>query len=483
MAGNILNMNMKTTKKLSHIFVCVFIGLTLVLGGTRPAHASFFFGGVGIKDEMEMGRKFDMLVRSQMPIIDDPEVSIYVRSIVDKLLAVLPPQPFKYTTGIIRHNTLNAFAVPGGYVYVFSGLIMNFDTESELAGVLAHELAHVTQRHVASRIERGRLLTLGALLVAVAGVALGGDAGGAVVLGAMTASQSAMLNYSRIDENEADHQGFQYLVKAGYAPHGMVTAFQKLRRKSWMSGGGNIPTYLSTHPNIGDRMAAIAARIESHPPDIRNRKEDNSRFQRVKTLLLARYGDVDTARQTFAKSPAKDCLARMGEGMILSRQNKTPDAAKAFEAALQCGPDDSLVLREAGIFHYSRGDQNRAGLLLQHAITKDPRDYMARFYYARLMDETGKPQAAHAYYREVLRHIPDDVDVHEFYGRSLGKANMLFPAYLHLAYAALFSNNRKKTEQFMGQAKGAIRNPSEQAQFDRFNERYKERSEIWKEIL
>jgi predicted Zn-dependent protease len=263
----------------------------------------------------------------------------------------------------------------------------------------------------------------------------------------------------------------------------MVDGFQKLRRKSWMSGGGNIPTYLSTHPDLGDRISSIAARIESQPSSIRNRKEDDKRFRRVKTLLLARYGDVDTARQTFAKSPANDCPARMGEGMILSRQSKIPDAAKAFETALQCGPDDSLVLREAGIFHYSKGDQNRAGQLLQRAMTNDPRDYMARFYYARLMDETGNPQAAHPYYQEVLRHIPDDADVHEFYGRSLGKANMLFPAYLHLAYGALFSNNRKKTEQFMGQAKGIIRTPAEQTQFDRFNERYKERSEIWKEVL
>ena len=473
---------MNDAKRMSYIFACALVSLGLVLGGIRPAHASFFFGGVGIKDEVEMGRKFDVLVRSQLPMIDDPEVSMYVRSIVDRLLSVIPPQPFKYTTGVIRNNTLNAFAVPGGYVYVFSGLIMNFDTEAELAGVLAHEIAHVTQRHVASRIERGQMLTLGALLVAVAGVALGGSAGGAAVMGAMTASQSAMLNYSRIDEHEADNHGFQYLVRAGYSPHGMVSAFQILRRKSWMSGGGNIPTYLSTHPDIGTRIANIAARIESQPSGAHNRDEDNKRFQRVKTLLLARYGDADTARQTFAKSPAKNCLARMGEGMVLARQNKIPDAAKAFENALQCGPDDSLVLREAGIFHYSRGEQNRAGQLLMRAMTIDPRDYMARFYYARLMDETGRPQTAHPYYKEVLRHIPDDADVHEFYGRSLGKANMLFPAYLHLAYAALFSNNKKKTEQFMGQAKGVIRSPSEQAQFDRFTERYKERSEIWKEV-
>ena len=474
---------MEAAKRPAYVFACALVSLGLVLGGFRPAQASPFFGGVGIKDEVEMGRKFDTLVRSQLPMIDDPEVSMYVRSIVDRLLAVLPPQPFKYTTGVIRNNTLNAFAVPGGYVYVFSGLIMNFDAESELAGVLAHELAHVTQRHVASRIERGQMLALGALLAAVAGVALGGSVGGAAVMGALTATQSAMLNYSRIDENEADHQGFQYIVRAGYDPQGMVNAFQKLRRKSWMSGGGNIPTYLSTHPDLGDRITGIAARIKSQPSGIRNRKEDDNRFRRVKTLLLARYGDMDTSLQIFAKSPAGDCLARMGEGMIFARRNKIPEAAKAFDTALQCGPDDSLVLREAGIFHYSRGDQNRAGPLLLRAMNKDPGDYMARFYYARLMDETGKPLAAHPYYQEVLRHIPDDADVHDLYGRSLGKANMLFPAYLHLAYAALFSNNKKKTEQFMGQAKHAVRDPAEQAQFDRFSERYKERSEIWKEIL
>jgi predicted Zn-dependent protease len=473
---------MNSARRILPIFACALVSLSLVLGGFRPACASFF-GGVGIKDEVEMGRKFNMLVRAQMPVIDDPEVLIYVRSIVDRLLAVLPPQPFKYTSGVIRNNALNAFAVPGGYVYVFSGLIMNLDSESELAGVLAHELAHVTQRHVASRIERGKVLTVGALLAAVAGVALGGGAGGAAVMGAMTASQSAMLNYSRIDENEADNQGFQYLVRAGYDPQGMVGAFQKLRRKSWMSGGGNIPTYLSTHPDIGDRITNIAARIKSQPSGVRNRAEDNNRFQRVKTLLLARYGDADAARQVFAKSPAKDCLARMGEGILSARLNNIPEAVKSFERALQCGPDDSLVLREAGIFHYSRGDQSRAAPLLSSAMTKDPGDYVARFYYARLMDESGKPLAAHPYYQEVLRYVPDDADVHEFYGRSLGKANMLFPAYLHLAYAALFSNNRKKTEQFMGQAKGAIRNPSEQAQFDRFSERYKERSEIWREVL
>ncbi|MEG6502209.1 M48 family metalloprotease, partial [Desulfovibrio sp. 1214_IL3152] len=135
-----------------------------------PAQA-FFFGGVTIKDEKEMGNKFDIMVRSNLPIIEDPEVKQYVDYMLNRLVKTIPPQPFTFKASTILHNSLNAFAVPGGYVYVFTGLIMNLDKEEELAGVLAHELAHVTQRHVASRLQRAQFVTLGSLLLAVAGVA------------------------------------------------------------------------------------------------------------------------------------------------------------------------------------------------------------------------------------------------------------------------------------------------------------------------
>lgn len=144
--------------------------LTAVLLGqvwVYPAQAFLGFGGFGIKDEKELGRKFEVLVRSQLPLVEDPEVSLYVKSIVDRLAKSIPPQPFDFTSGVILHNSMNAFAVPGGHVFVFTGLMMNLDKESELAGVLAHEMAHVTQRHVASRIERGRYLTIGTLLLVI----------------------------------------------------------------------------------------------------------------------------------------------------------------------------------------------------------------------------------------------------------------------------------------------------------------------------
>lgn len=445
-----------------------------------PAHAFLGLGSFGIKDEKEMGRKFEVLIRSQLPLVEDPEVSQYVKYIVNRLSKGIPPQPFDFTSGVILHNSLNAFAVPGGHVFVFTGLMMNMDNEAELAGVLAHELAHVTQRHVASRIERGKLMTIGSLLLAIAGIAAGGAGGGALAAGALGAGQAAMLNYSRVDENESDHVGYQYLIAAGYPPEGMMTGFQKIRKKSWMSGS-NMPAYLSTHPELADRVNSIQARIQSAPASVRNRSLDNSRFLRVKTLLWARYGDYDTALQMFSSQKPNNCLALMGKGIVYSRQNKIAEAGAAFDKALACGPNDALVSREAGIFHFRKGDMQRAEGLLRKAMQKDSSDYMARFFYARLLDETGRLTQAHPYYEDVLRSIPEDQEVHTAYGRSLGESGKTFDAFLHLAYSALYGNEKKRTEKYFAQAKAQVKKPEQQRLLDRFNTRYEERKEIWKQ--
>ncbi|MDR2745329.1 MAG: M48 family metalloprotease, partial [Desulfovibrio sp.] len=337
-----------------------FLAATLVVQvSPAPAHA-FFFGGVTIKDEKEMGRKFDAMIRSNLSVIDDPEVRQYVMSLTDRLVRAMPKQPYSFNSSVILNNALNAFAVPGGYIYVFSGLIMNFDSEDELAGVMAHELAHVTQRHVASRLERAQFVTLGSLLLAVAGIAAGGSGGGAVAVSAMSAGQAAMLNYSRLDETDADQIGLQYLVAAGYPPGGMVNGFKVLRQKSMMSGT-SVPAYLSTHPAIGERINTLQSKIAAMPDKVREKPLDNRRFKRVNTLLWARYGDEQAALQRFSKNDALSC---MGRGIVLNRLNRIPQASAAFDGALAGAPSDSLVLREAGMFHFRRGEMRRAEELL-----------------------------------------------------------------------------------------------------------------------
>ncbi len=446
-----------------------------------PANAFLGFGEFGIKDEKEMGHKFEVLVRSQLPLVEDPEVRLYIEGLVKKISKVIPPQPFTFSSGVILHNALNAFAVPGGHIFVFTGLIMQLENEAELAGIIAHEMAHVTQRHVASRIERGKYLTLASLLVAIAGIAAGGAGGGALAAGAIGAGQSAMLNYSRLDENEADDIGYQYLVAAGYPPMGMAGGFEKIRSKSFMSGGGNIPTYLSTHPELGARITSVMAKAQSGPQKLNARKVDNRQFKRVQTLLWGRYGTPQAAHHRF--NADKSPLAHMGQGMVYAREHKIPEATAAFALAVQQAPKDSLVLREAGIFHYRKGDTSKAETLLTTAMHLDSRDYMAQFFYARLLDETGRAHQAQPYYIEVLRILPQDQEVHAAYARSLGRSGQEFAAYLHLAYSSLYANNKSKTKQYFEKAQSLVQSSAHKSQLQRFETQYKERKEIWDEGL
>lgn len=439
-----------------------------------PAHA-FIFGGVTIRDEKEMGQKFDMMVRSNLQIVEDPEVRQYVSSLLDRLVRAIPPQPYTFKATVVLHNTLNAFAVPGGYLYVFTGIIMNMESEDALAGVLAHELAHVTQRHVASRLEKAQFITLASLLLAVAGVAAGGAGGGALASGALGAGQSAMLNYSRLDETEADQIGLQYLTAAQYPPAGMVSGFKTLRQKSSINGT-SVPTYLSTHPAISDRINGLQARITVMPATVQNRRQDNKRFTRVKTLLWSRYGTEQAALHRFS---GKDGLSAMGRGIVYARQNNIVEASKAFDEALAVSPADPLVLREAGIFHFRKGDMRRADGLLREAMRCEPQDYMASFFYARMLDESGQQQRADRYYVEVLRHVPEDTEVHEAYAHSLGSRGKPLEAYIHLTYSALYANNKKLTERYFNKTKALADKSPANSQFRRLETVYKERREIW----
>ena len=137
------------------------------------------------------------------------------------------------------------------------------------------------------------------------------------------------------------------------------------------------------------------------------------------------------------------------------------------------------MLREAGAFHYRKGDMSRAGDLLRKALRLDPRDYMAAFFYARMLDETGRAREAAPYYRDVLRAVPEDAEVHEAFGRSLGKAGDTASAYIHLAYSAIYANNRKMAERYVDQARSLAARGGDKRALQRLETVYKERKELW----
>lgn len=445
--------------------------------------AALSFGKFTLSDEKELGRKFSILIKSRLPIIEDPEVKGYIQGITNKLISAAPPQPFEFDVNVLRNDSINAFCSPGGHLFVFTGLILAMDNESEVAGVMAHELAHATQRHIAGQIERSQTIGLASLLLSLGGMFLGGkNVRGAGAIAPLAAAQTAMLNYSRQDEVEADQVGLSYLVAAGYPPQGMPGAFETIRRDQRLTSSG-IPTYMSTHPDVGSRITDMTARISSFPADVRNRKDDNTTFLRIQTLVRAKYSDPNQALRFFETDKNNpEYLNLMGKGVLYSRLNRVTDANNAFEAAIKAGPHEPLVWREAGIFQYRKGGQgalDKAAEYLAKAVQLNPKDYLARFYNALILEESGRALDAEYEFKEVLRYLPEDEEVHFMYGRLLGSQGRNFEAYLHLAYSSLYSNDEQKTKANKEKAESLAHTPDQKAALEKFEEKYAERAEFW----
>lgn len=457
------------------IAICMIASLAVIL----PFHVSQaqLFKDFSVRDEKELAKEFEILVKARMPIIEEPEIKLYVQSVVQKILTSVPPQPFNFETNVIYSPVLNAFATPGGYVCVFSGLLINIEDEDSLAGILAHEIAHVTQRHIASRIDRSKYLSIGTL-VALVGAALagGGEASGALIAGSVATTQAAMLSYNRDDESEADKFGMQYMLKSGYNPKGMAKAFQVLQNKS-LGGGADFPTYLSTHPNINARIATVNSFVRTLKPSS-TFKIDNTKFIRAKSLAVAYYADTRFADNYF--SAKKTAYDYMGLGIVARKRNQIKQAEEYLQKAVELAPNDFLMNRELGRFYFDIGEFSPARMYLEKAIRINPRDYMAIFFHARLLDNENQVLEAQREYEKVLKYAPEDGEVLNFYGRVLGRQGKEFDGYLQLALAEIYKNNEAKANSWLKRAGNLANSSQEKERLKNAQNILAERKKYWK---
>ncbi|MBI1895454.1 MAG: M48 family metalloprotease [Acidobacteria bacterium] len=242
-------------------FVALAALLLVACGGRKPGEPIRpGFNVFSKEQDVELGRQAAAQVRRQADIVDNPELRKYVQEIGQRLAS--PPQAggFPYEFTLINDKSINAFALPGGPVFVNTGLIAEADNEAQVAGVLAHEIAHVALRHGTNQASKAQLLQLPAAIAgAVIGDAtLGGQLG---QLGLSLGFTALMLKYSRSAESEADALGARLLAQAGYNPVEMARFFEKLEAQ----GGSRAPQFLSSHPNPGNRMRAIQAEIQTLP--------------------------------------------------------------------------------------------------------------------------------------------------------------------------------------------------------------------------
>jgi predicted Zn-dependent protease len=236
------------------------------------------------QQEVEMGQQYAAQIAQQLPLINDPEVVRYINVLGDSIAKLTPRSDLDWHFYVVDSKEVNAFAVPGGFVYVNRGLIERATKMDELAGVLGHEIGHVVRRHTVKQMQKENATNMGVVL----GCVLTGVCGEPGAADAINLAGGALFaKFSRSDEAEADEQGVKNVVAAGISPKGMVTMFQTLldERKTKPAG---VDAWFMTHPLEEDRIAAVQALINQIPPaKLAGLTEDSQNFHRFKNRLAS----------------------------------------------------------------------------------------------------------------------------------------------------------------------------------------------------
>lgn len=238
--------------------------------------------GVSTQQEVQIGTEYAQQINAQLPIIGDPEINRYINVLGDSIAKLSDERNLEWTFFVVDSKQVNAFAVPGGYIYVNRGLIERADNLSMLAGVLGHEIAHVTERHSIQQMEKAQTANIGVGLACVLTRICDSQTSQALI---NVAGAAVFARFSRQDEIESDAKAIPYVARAGISPVGIPAMFRKLLEERQRSPGG-VDAFFSTHPLEEDRIANTEALIRQIDPDIlRSLTTDTRNFQEFKARV------------------------------------------------------------------------------------------------------------------------------------------------------------------------------------------------------
>ena len=380
--------------------------------------------------ERRLGEQVMRDIRFRDPsYLDDPEVSEYLATLGSRLVqaSVGARQDFEFFA--IRDPTINAFALPGGFIAVHTGLISTADTESELASVLAHEISHVTQRHIARMLGQQQQMQMPMLAALAAAILLGRsrpDLAVGAAVGAQAGAVQSQLSYSREFEREADRLGFRALENAGFDPHAMAAFFEKMQRATRITDDGTMPGYLRTHPITVERIADAQNRAASLPY---KQHPDSLEFHLVRAKLRAEQGDARDAVAYFDAIVregryASEAGARYGLATALLRARRAREADAEVARLRKSGAQDPMIETLAARVKQGLGEHERAATLLSDARKRYP--YSRALVYAQVgaLHDGGREKDALAALSDPLRLYPKDALLYQLQAKcyaSLGK--------------------------------------------------------------
>ncbi|RJR33262.1 MAG: hypothetical protein C4576_28380 [Desulfobacteraceae bacterium] len=386
-------------------------------------------GALSVQDESVMGQKFVESVKKQFDLLDDDFAAGYLNDLGQYLVQAAETRPFPFQFYVIDDNTLNAFAGPGGHVFMFSGLISTMSTIDELAAVLCHEAAHVTARHLSERMDQAQKIGYATMAGMLAGILVGGKAGSAIASGTVAASIQKQLGYSREDERQADQLGFQYMLRSGFDPSGMIATLTNLE-KGQFHGADVIPPYLLTHPGGTERISNIESMLSTSPKteNREERKKYQELFPYFRTVVRARSGEPHEVEAEFRKELAKDPdspLALFGLGVHWQERSEHDKAIESFQKALRSGPDSLPIMRKLAESYQLKGMDKAAVEILEKAVKADNRDRASLLLLAKSYQNMEEHTKAIRIFERLLLLKPVKDEIYHSLGVSYGRENRL----------------------------------------------------------
>jgi predicted Zn-dependent protease len=415
----------------------------------RPAYA------LTIGEERELGEKLLFMVRNEFAVLDDPDLARYINRLGNEVLAALGPQHFNYHFFIIESDQFNAFAAPSGLIFFYTGLIETMKTEDELVSVLAHEIGHVTSRHIARRLEKDTTITAATTALALASLALGNPAlSQGLFTGSLAAGQAMSLHYSRQDEEEADRLAYGWMRKMERDPNAMVGMLGTMRRITRYRSG-QVPQYLLTHPDPEARLDYVQGLLSSDGKDDRLRKTDDFAFLRMKYRVLAETKDSEDVRAHLAtliassKDKLSSVMAEYGMALLDAKDLAYDLALERLARVRAHFPDKVILLVDEAVIRMERGDKQTAAVLLQKVLKRDPTDVYAMFHMARLEQQNGRLVKAKELYAKVARVMPDYSRLYYEMGHLESMQNHVGVSYFYLGKYYLYQGKIKLAKQYL----------------------------------
>jgi predicted Zn-dependent protease len=352
-------------------------------------------------DEYKIGLMIVKGMRDAGQIDEDPEITEYVQSLGERLASHASDGGGRFQFFVVKDPTINAFALPGGFIGVNSGLVLATANESELAGVLAHEIAHVTQRHIARTVQaqgRANIVSTAALLAAIligATTGAGGDFMQGAIAAATGISAQQKLNFTRSAEYEADRVGITTLADAGFDPNGMPSFFETMGRRAGLAGT-RVPEFLQTHPVTSNRIAESRSRarqliVKPQPETLGYRLSR----ERLRVLMIPEGTDARSYYESLtARDPADDSV-KYGHALSMMASDAAAEAIPILMGLSQRNPSVMQYRSALGQAQMLAGQRRESLETFARALELFPRNVPLTVHYGEALLRGGDPKRAH----------------------------------------------------------------------------------------